>query len=66
MPGVELRASACDDHVVVALRGELDVTGVAEAEAGITARYLVIDMSSIKSSRRFPSCLRDSPIVPGG
>jgi hypothetical protein len=27
MPGVELSTSACDGHVVVALRGDLDVTG---------------------------------------
>lgn len=52
MPGVELSTSACDGHDVVALRGELDVTGVAEAEAAITAlvargRYLVIDMSAL-------------------
>jgi hypothetical protein len=38
MPGVELSTSACDGHVVVALRGELDVTGAAEAEAAITAQ----------------------------
>jgi anti-anti-sigma factor len=52
MPGVELSSSACDGHVVVALRGELDVTGAAEAEAAITAlvardQYLVIDMSTL-------------------
>jgi len=52
MPGVELSTSACDGHVVVALRGELDVTGAAEAEAAITAlvardQYLVIDMSTL-------------------
>lgn len=53
MPGVELSTSACDNQVVVALRGELDVTGVAEAEAAITtlmarSRYLVIDMSALE------------------
>lgn len=52
MPDVELSTSACDGHVVVALHGELDVTGAAEAEAAITAlvardRYLVIDMSTL-------------------
>jgi anti-sigma B factor antagonist len=52
MPGVELSTGAWDGHVVVALRGELDVTGAAEAEAAITAlvardRYLVIDMSAL-------------------
>jgi anti-anti-sigma factor len=50
MLGVELTTSACDGHVVVVLRGELDVTGAPEAEAAITAlvargRYPVIDMS---------------------
>jgi hypothetical protein len=33
MPGVELTTSACDGHLVVALCGELDVTGAADAEA---------------------------------
>lgn len=52
MSDVELTANPCDDHVVVALRGELDVTGAPEAEAAITAlvargRYLVIDMSAL-------------------
>lgn len=52
MPGVELTTSACDGHLVVALRGELDVTGAAAAEAVITAlvargQYLVIDMSAL-------------------
>jgi anti-anti-sigma factor len=50
MAGVELTTGACDDHVVVALHGELDVTGAPEAEAAITAlaargRYLIIDIS---------------------
>jgi hypothetical protein len=31
MAGVELTTGACDGHVVVALRGELDVTGAPEA-----------------------------------
>ena len=52
MRGVELTTSGCDDHVVVALRGDLDVTGAADAEAAISAvtargRYLVIDMSAL-------------------
>ena len=52
MPGVELIASVCNGHVVVALRGELDITGAADAEAAITDqvdrdRYLVIDMSAL-------------------
>jgi anti-anti-sigma factor len=52
VPGVELTTSACDGHLVVALRGELDVTGAADAEAAITAlvtrgQYLVIDMSAL-------------------
>ena len=52
MPGVELTTSACNGHLVVALCGELDVTGAADAEAAITAlvargQYLVIDLSSL-------------------
>jgi anti-sigma B factor antagonist len=52
MAGVDLSTSACDGHVVVALRGELDVSGAPEAEAAITAlvargRYVVIDMSAL-------------------
>jgi anti-sigma B factor antagonist len=52
MPGAELTTSACDGHVVVALRGDLDVTGAPGAEAAISAvlargRYLVIDMSAL-------------------
>lgn len=37
MPGVELSTSACDGHVVVTLRGDLDVTGAAHAEAVIAS-----------------------------
>ena len=52
MPGVELSTGAWDGHVVVALRGELDVTGAADVEAAITAlmargRYVIIDMSAL-------------------
>jgi anti-anti-sigma factor len=52
MPGAELTTSVRDSHVVVALRGDLDVTGSAEAGAAITAlvvrgRYPVIDMSAL-------------------
>jgi anti-sigma B factor antagonist len=53
MPNVGLKTSVCEGHVVVvALRGELDVTGVAAAEAAITAllargQRLVIDMSAL-------------------
>jgi anti-anti-sigma factor len=52
MPGVELTTSACDGHLVVALCGDLDVTGAAETEAAITAlvargQHLVIDMSAL-------------------
>jgi anti-sigma B factor antagonist len=52
MPGMELSTSARDGRVVVALCGDLDVTGAADAEAAITAlvargRYLVIDMSAL-------------------
>jgi len=52
MAGVELRTSVRDGHVVVALCGELDVTGAVDAEAAITAlatrgRRLIIDMSAL-------------------
>jgi anti-sigma B factor antagonist len=52
MSGVKLTTSACDGHAVVALCGELDLTGPADAEAAITAlvargQYLVIDMSAL-------------------
>ena len=52
MPGVELGTSACDVHVVVALHGDLDMTGAADAGAAITAlvvpdRCLIIDMSAL-------------------
>jgi anti-sigma B factor antagonist len=52
MPGVGLETSARDGHVVVALRGELDVSGAAGVEAAITAmvvpgQCLVIDMSAL-------------------
>ena len=52
MPGVELETSARDGHVVVALRGELDVSGAADVEAAIAAvvvpgQRLIIDMSAL-------------------
>lgn len=52
MPGVELETSEHDGHVVVALRGELDVSGAAGVEAAITAvaepgQSLIIDMSAL-------------------
>ncbi len=52
MPGVELKASVRDGHVVVVLRGDLDVTGAADAEAAIAAlvapgQSLIIDMSAL-------------------
>jgi anti-sigma B factor antagonist len=52
MPGVELSTCARAEHVVVALRGELDVAGAADAEAAITAlvaqgRSLIIDLSAL-------------------
>lgn len=52
MTGVELTANACDGHVVMALRGELDLTGAADAEAAIATlmipgRCLIIDMSAL-------------------
>ena len=52
MQGVELTSHAGDGHVVVALRGELDITGAAGAEAAITVlvargQCLVIDLSAL-------------------
>ena len=52
MLGVELKTTVCEGRVVVALRGELDVTGAAVAEASITAlvvpgQSLIIDMSAL-------------------
>jgi anti-anti-sigma factor len=52
MPGAELKTSVRDDYVVVALRGDLDITGAADAEAAITAlmtwgQILIIDMSAL-------------------
>lgn len=52
MPGVELSTGACNGHVVVALRRDLDMIGAADAEAAITAlvvpgRCLIIDMSAL-------------------
>ena len=52
MLGVELKTAVRDGHVVVTLRGELDVTDAADAEAEITAlvmprRCLIIDMSAL-------------------
>ena len=52
MPGAELKASVRDGHIVVVLRGDLDVTGVADAEAAIAAlvapgQTLIIDSSAL-------------------
>ncbi len=52
MPGAELKTSVRGGCVVVALRGKLDVTGAAEAEAATTAlvvpgRCLIIDRSAL-------------------
>ena len=52
MPGVELKASVCEGRVVLALRGDLDVTGAADAEAAISAlvargQSLIIDVSAL-------------------
>ena len=49
MPGAELCTSAGDGHVGVAVRGDLDMAGAADAGAAITAlagpgRCLIIDM----------------------
>jgi anti-anti-sigma regulatory factor len=37
MPAIELVISKCDGSVVVALRGDLDVTGVPDTESTIAA-----------------------------
>ncbi len=52
MPGIELETSARDGHAVVALRGELDVSGAAGIEAGIAAVVVpgqspILDMSAL-------------------
>jgi len=52
MPGVELEASVRDGFVVVVLRGDLDVTGAADAEAAIAAlvapgQTMIIDISAL-------------------
>ena len=52
MPGIELETSVRDGHVVVALRGELDVSDAAGVEAAIAAvvvpgQSLIIDMSAL-------------------
>ncbi len=52
MPDTELHSSERDGHVVVALCGDLDLVGVAAAEAAITAlvargQSLIIDMSGL-------------------
>lgn len=52
MPGVELKTSVCEGRVVVALRGGLDITGAADAEAAISAlvargQSLIIDVSAL-------------------
>jgi hypothetical protein len=46
MAVVELSTSACDGHVVVVLRGDLDITGAADAGAAITT--LVTDRWSCR------------------
>jgi anti-sigma B factor antagonist len=52
MPGVELKASVRDGFVVAVLRGDLDVTGAADAAAAIAAlvapgQTLIIDISAL-------------------
>jgi anti-sigma B factor antagonist len=52
MSGVKLKASVRDGFVVVVLRGDLDVTGAADAEAAIAAlvapgQTLIIDISAL-------------------
>jgi hypothetical protein len=55
MQGVELSTSACNGHAVVALCGDLDITGAADAGAAMAAlvvpdRCPIIDMSASTSS----------------
>ena len=73
MPGAELTTSACDGHLVVALCGDLDVTGAADAEAAITplvalGQYLVIDMSALDffDCRAFGAPLRTQALARRG
>ena len=50
MPGVELSTSACNGHVVVALRGDMDIIGAADAGAAslvVPGRCLIIDMTAL-------------------
>jgi anti-anti-sigma factor len=52
MPGVKLKASVRGGLIVVVLRGDLDVTGAADAEAAIAAlvapgQILIIDISAL-------------------
>jgi anti-sigma B factor antagonist len=52
MPGVGLKTSARDGHVVVVLRGELDFSGAEDVGAAIAAvvvpgQSLIIDMSGL-------------------
>ena len=52
MPGVELKASVRDGLIVLVLRGDLDVTGAADAEAAIAAlvapcQIMIIDISAL-------------------
>jgi anti-sigma B factor antagonist len=52
MQGVELKASVRDGFVVVVLRGDLDVTGAADAQAAIATlvapgQTLIIDISAL-------------------
>jgi anti-anti-sigma factor len=48
MPGVELETRARDGHVVMARRGELDVTGATAITAVVVpGESLIIDMSAL-------------------
>lgn len=52
MATMELSTRALDDHVVIALRGEVDCTWAAGAEAAMTALaalgpILIVDMSAL-------------------
>jgi anti-sigma B factor antagonist len=53
MVNVELKTRACDGHAVVALRGELDITGSADAASAIAAvavrgQIVIVDLSALE------------------
>jgi anti-sigma B factor antagonist len=53
MFSMDLSARACDDQIVVALRGELDVTAAASAASGLAAvpdrgRVIIADLEGLE------------------